>query len=225
MINPAFKKKFRIIKIILFNAIPILGFAFLDWQLFEIAVAYILQTFVPFIIFFVDYHFFDKKNRYPFVFAVIQLFFLLIPFIGMMYVYGIIIFTITDNNFIFSNKSNSFERMLWRLEDMNLELLLIAFFVIETIGYLIKRAADKHHKESKIWYNIRKILFVHVYIISFIALLLVFPDFLLIQVLFIVGFKILFDFAIEDETFLHQVKDFLTPKKEEKKVNVKTPVR
>jgi len=213
MINPAFKKKFRIIKIILFNAIPILGFAFLDWQLFEIAIAYIIQTFVPFIIFFVDYHFFDKKNRYPFVFALIQLLFLLIPFIAMMYAYGLIIFTITDNNFNFRRGSATFESMLRRLDDMNLEYLLLAFFIVEIIGYLIKRAANPHHKESKIWYNIRKILFVHVYIISFIALLLVFPDFLLFQVLFIVGFKILFDFAIEDETFLHQAKEFLTPKK------------
>jgi hypothetical protein len=217
MKNPAFKKKFRIIKIILFNAIPILGFAFLDWRLFEIAVAYILQTFVPFIIFFVDYHFFDKKNRYPFVFALIQLFFLLIPFIGMMFAYGIVIFTITDNNFSFVKSANTFERMLRRVDDMDLNYLLLVFFIVETIGYLIKRAADQHHKESKIWYNIRKILFVHVYIISFIALLLIFPDFLLFQVLFIVGFKILFDFAIEDETFLDEVKKFFTPKKRKKR--------
>lgn len=188
----------RISKIVLINAFPIIGHFLFGWELFEVALTYIIETFVIFMIFFIYSYFIAKKTRYPIPFALIQLFFVIIPISGFMFLYILVAFTLTEPN-LWGTKMK-FNHLSDRLDDYHFIQVIICFFIIEGISFALR--SKKIKKITTIWYNIRKLLFVHLFLILFLIISAFIPPNLVIQVIFLVSFKILLDYVVENDQFV-----------------------
>lgn len=188
----------KIAKIILINAFPIIGHFLFDWGLFEVALTYIIETFVIFMIFFINSYFIVKETRYPIPFAMIQLFFVIIPIGGFAAVYTFVAFALTEP--VLWNTKPKFDHLASRLDDYHLIEVICCFFIIEGISFALK--AKKNQKITTIWYNLRKLLFVHVFVILFLIASAFIPPNIVLQIVFLVSFKILLDYAVDNEQFM-----------------------
>lgn len=211
-------KIIRISKIIVPNLIPVVGIIFLDWGMFEVALTYLLETFLVFLIFFFDRYFIAKRTRYPAPFALIQLFFLLLPFGGLMYMYALICFMLTEE---IPNPKKSFAYFERYMDDLQLWWVLAAMLIFEVINFIIKNQNGRQHKSSSIWYNLRKLLFVHLFVIGSSFILGFIHDDFIMPLIFVICFKIILDYAIEDEEFFFKAKETLSkPLKDRKKKKI-----
>lgn len=192
------QRAIKIAKIILINAFPVIGHFLFGWGLFEVALTYIIETFVIFMIFFIYSYFIAKKTRYPVPFAIIQLFFVIIPIGGFMSVYIFVAFALTEP-MLWGNKMK-FDHLSDRLDSYHLIEVIICFFIIEGISFALR--SKRVQKITTIWYNIRKLLFVHVFIILFLILSAFIPPNIILQIIFLVSFKIMLDYAVENENFM-----------------------
>lgn len=193
----------RIAKIILVNAFPLTGHFLFGWGLVEVALVYIIETISIFFVFFVYSYFIAKKTRYPFGFALVQLFFI-IPFLGgFMWVYFIIVFSIFEPELV--AQKEFIDIIVGRLTNFHLFEVVLCFIAIEAISFAIK--ANTVVKVKTIWYNVRKFLFVHFFIVISLFIFAILPASILTQIGFLVLFKILLDYAIDDEEFFKKVKD------------------
>lgn len=208
------KKKLSILKIVLINAIPGIGFFFFDWELFEFAVIYLTETFILFIVFFVDRYFIVKETRYPFVFALIQLFFVLFAFTVLIYAYITAAFYAT--NYSTSLRKGSAEAMLLQIDKMELQYIAIAILAFEIGNFIIKKNTKKDHKEKTIWFNLRKLLIIHVYLMIVLVISTIIPHNLIIMLAFIIIFKILLDYAVEDVEIMNKIRNWLVSLKYKK---------
>lgn len=196
-------KPFRIAAILLGNLIPIIGVLFFEWTMFEVAMTYLLETFIIFFIHEIDKTIFRKDTRLPFIFAFFQTSFLLPVTVGFLYVYSVLIFAITAEPY---QRGEAFVKHLQReILHSNIEYLLIALILFESVVYIINNKDGRNHKTAKTWYVMRKILFVHLFIVGSVFLLAFIPLYL-VQIAFLIAFKIMLDFAIEDEQFFVKLK-------------------
>lgn len=201
------KKYLSIGKIVAANLIPIVGVIFLNWGIFELALTYLLETAVIFLVFFIDKYFIDKKSRYPFFFACIQLFFLMFPFGGLIFGWAILVFSSTEPAFAKSN--HMIEAMTRRLYDFDFWWILLAFFLFEGINYVVKNIDNRNHKSSSVWFNLRKLLIVHLFVIISSTIYGALPHNMITGLFLIIAFKIILDYLLESEKFLNRFDGFL----------------
>lgn len=201
------KNKLSIYKAVLINLIAIIGFFYFGWEIFEVAFIYILETFAIFFVFFVDRYFIVKETRYPFGFALVQLFFL-VPTLGaLLYSYTILVFMIAKIED--PNSKNIVKPLNEQLGNMNLPLLLGTIIIIEAVNFYVKKRVRKNEKPATIYWNLQRLLIIHMYVIlsSFAFVLFPFPT--IYKIIFIIGFKVMVDFAVNDELFFKKLKEKL----------------
>lgn len=208
------KKGLRISKVVALNLIPLAGIILFQWKMFEVAMTYLLETFVAFFIMDFDKYFVDKKTRVGLFFGVIQLLFILPLLIGFIFGYGVILYLITTNDQ--SEQKYMVEHMTNELFSPTYFYILLALFVFETIHYVIKNKDGRSHKSSSVWFNVRKILIVHFFIMLSVVVFGLFNDGTVIPILFLILFKVVLDYAMEDEQFFTKVREyFMLRKKKE----------
>jgi len=192
------QRAIKIAKIILINAFPIIGHFLFEWGLFEVALTYIIETFVIFMIFFINSYFIVKETRYPIPFALIQLFFVIIPIVGFAFVYILVAFGITEPELAATQKD--FKELIKRLDQYHLYQVIFSLFIIEGVSFGLRA---KHQKKiTTIWYNLKKLMFVHLFIITFLIIYGFLPNWIITQIIFLVSFKIMLDYAVENENFM-----------------------
>lgn len=189
--------KISIVRLVLVNLIPVLGVIFLEWELFEIGITYILQTCAIYFVFELDYYFIDKHTRMHIVMSLIQLFFTALTFGGMMYGSALIMYTIITpqvgeyNDFI--------EQFFTKLDRMQILFPATGMFVIELVTFYIRKSRDRTHATNNTWRVIRRILYSHLYMVACLLLLSAFPKNIFVMITFFIGLKIVLDYSVEDE--------------------------
>src|SRR5687768_13254415 len=94
--NPTMQRSLKIstLKLLLVNLIPVIGVIFFEWELFETAITYILETICVFLVFDIDQYFIDKDTRIPLPFALLQFIFTIATFLALMAGSALMIFSI-----------------------------------------------------------------------------------------------------------------------------------
>lgn len=205
------KRALRISKIVALNLIPIVGIFVLEWKMYEVAMTYLLQTFVAFFIYDFDKYFIDKETRVGIFFGTIQLLFLAPLLVGFMFCYSVILYLLTAPT---SGKGdNMIDRMIYELDSSSYFYMLITLFVFEAIHYALNNRNGRKHKTSSLWFNIRKILLIHFFIIISVIIFGAFQNNTIMPILFLILFKVLLDYVIEDTKFLSKLHTLVLRRK------------
>jgi hypothetical protein len=187
--------KIALLRLALVNLIPVIGVIFFEWELFEIGVSYVLETFAIYTVYEIDHFFIDKRTRLPFVFAFIQLVFALVTVAAFMFATILIIYFILT-----PPDPHDFTKDLFRkLDRINLIIPLSVLITIEFITYYIRKSKDVLHQENSTWRVIRRILYSHLYISGSLMFLFFFPQSLVLFIPFFIGLKIVLEYSTEDE--------------------------
>lgn len=194
---------FRIAKIIAPNLIPFAGILFLGWGIFEVAFAYLLETGVAFMVFFIDKWFIDKRTRYPFLWALLQLTFMVFPFGGLIFGWTILIFKTINPPY--ESNTIMFRDLSGHFAEIDLYWVLIPFFIIEMVAYYVKNGRGRKHKSSSVWYNLKKFLLVHFFVIICAAIYGALPHNTITGLFLIVLFKVVLDYLIESELLMNKL--------------------
>lgn len=192
------KFKLPLIRLIIIQLIPVFGLLFFDWKLFDLAVLYILESMAIFFVFNLHQYFINKKTRYPFIFALIQLLFSLIFFSGFVYGYFVIIYVVTGET-----EHGHFQNELYsRLMEMNFWTVLVVLIVFELISFYLKQARSETSAELNFLKVMKRLLYTHLFVIGgLILLVLTAGNVYLLYPLFIL-MKIAFELAQEDPKLL-----------------------
>ena len=204
------KKALRISKVVGLNLIPIVGIFLFNWEMFEVAMTYLLETFVAFIIMDFDKYFIDKKTRVGVFFGTLQLVFVLPVFVGFIFFYSVILYVITSNYNL--GGDNMIDRLTRELLTPTYFYIIFALLIFESIHYAIKNKDGRNHKSSTIWFNIRKIFIVHFFILISVVFLGIFHGSSIVPILFLILFKVVLDYAMEDELFFTKLRHKLSGK-------------
>lgn len=189
--------RLALIKLLFANLAPIAGVIFLHWDLFEIGICYILETICVYLSFEIDHFFIDKRTRFPFILALIQLAVTLVTFTAIMYASGMIIFVILTPQF---GDQNAFNQLfLDRIEEMQLVYPFLYLLILEFITYYIRKSKDLNHLSNSTWRVIRRILYSHLYIVGALLVLSVFPQNIFVFAPFFIGLKLVLEYSTEDE--------------------------
>lgn len=195
-------------KIIGFNLVPIIGLIFLDWGIFELAVTYLLETAVTFFIFSFDHFIINKKSRYPFIYGIIFMFFLMLPFLGLVYGWLILAYTMTHPDF--ATTQAMFSSLESFIRDFDIYWIIGTFLMIETIFYLLKNANGRKDKSSTIWHNLKRFLFIHLFVVSSAFIFSYVPHNNITALFFIIAFKIMLDYVLENEKTMDKIDRLLS---------------
>ncbi|MEX1001438.1 MAG: DUF6498-containing protein [Crocinitomicaceae bacterium] len=193
----------RWLTIALVNLVPVIGVLFFDWEIFELALTYLLETAVIFLIFFIDRYFIDKRTRYPFIFACIQLFFLLFPFCGLVFAWVILTFSLTQPSFERSNLL--FIALEEQFNAFNFFWVLLAMFLFKGLDYLLKNKSTRKHKSSALWYNLRRLLIIHLFVIVTGGIYGALPHNQVSGLFFIICLKIILDYLLENDRIMKRM--------------------
>ncbi len=189
--------KISLLRLALVNLIPVIGVIFFEWELFEIGVTYVLETFAIYTVYEIDHFFIDKRTRLPFVFAFIQLVFALVTVAAIMLASVLIIYImITPEVSTPQAFSNQF---VLRLKNLNMLYPLITLLVVEFGTYYIRKSKDSAHIPNSTWRVIRRMLYSHLYISLSLMFLFFFPQSLVLFIPFFIGLKIVLEYSTEDE--------------------------
>ena len=192
-------------KIALINTIPLIGVLAFDWGIFELALTYLLETAVAFTVFFIDRCFIDKRSRYPFLFALIQLVFMLFPFCGLIFGWIVLTYFLTQPPFPRSDLM--LESLATDFAQFDFYWVLLGFFVLEGINYAIKNRGGRKHKSSAVWFNLQKFFMVHLFVVFTGVIYSVLPHNFLTGLLFVIALKVLLDLLIGDERFIRKLNN------------------
>ncbi|MBI3134867.1 MAG: hypothetical protein HYZ14_09370 [Bacteroidetes bacterium] len=189
--------KISILRLILVNLVPVVGVIFFDWELFEIAIAYILETICVYVVFDIDLFFIDKRTRFPVHFALIQFAFTMLTFSTLMYASAMIIFVIITPPM--SRTSDLTDLFEYKLRHMEILFPFITLFILELITYYIRKAKDTNHIANSTWRVIRRILYSHLYIVGALIVLAALPQNKVVFIPFFIGLKLILEYSTEDE--------------------------
>jgi hypothetical protein len=198
----------RFAKVFVPNLIPIIGVLFFSWGIFELAFTYFLETGVAFLVFFIDRFFVAKDTRYPFFFALIQLWFLLFPFIGIIWGWIILTFSLTQPDF--EENKHMFVALEQHVIEFNFYWVLVGFFVFEVINYFMKNKGGRNDKTSSVWFNLKKFLMVHLFVILCTFIYSILPHNTLTGLIFIMSLKIVLDYVLENDKTMHKLDRILS---------------
>lgn len=189
--------RITLLKIILINLIPVFGYLFFDWTLFEMAVVFFLETCAIYLSHEIYRYFILKTTRLPFVYGLIQLFFTLPVLGGLMFTYGILTYFLTANN---SGKAGKpFDNYLDALSEIELLWILLFLLLIEGFSLFQKKRTQTHFKKASSLRVFRRMFYTHFYVIGSLVVLLIIPFGPIAGIIFLIGLKIVMDYFVEDE--------------------------
>lgn len=204
--NTASRPWYHIVKLILLNVVTLIGVIWFDWDLFEIGILYVLDTTVIYFVFELDSFFIDKKTRLPLFFALLQLSFTSIPFLGLMYFMGILTKYITTGTF---NPDSFF----YRIEHMHFWIPGIFFLLSELIYYYTRKAHDPDAVAKNIWRIFRRILYSQIFLVISLVIASNVGNSLWFSVLVFMGLKLVMEYSGEDARAFIFLKKIFFPQK------------
>jgi hypothetical protein len=191
------KLRIALIKLILVNLVPVAGFIFLDWDLFEIGVVYVLETAAIYIVYEIDIFFIDKRTRFPFPMALISFILTSVTFSALMFASVMIIYVIVTPP---AATSAAFQRELeYRLLNLEWEVPFAFLIGLELITYYIRKAKTAAHIATSTWRVLRRILFSHLFLALSLIILGFLPQNLVTIIPFFIGLKMVLEYSAEDE--------------------------
>ena len=182
----------------------------LEWSLFEIMILYLAETVAIMYVYFIERYFINKKTRYPFVFATIQLIFLTFFFGGLMFGYSIVLHGIS--NIGLPPLEKPIEATIEDLINMKWHFVLLLLFLLEVSSYVKKWMNLDDFEEISFKRTMRRFLFTHLFIFGALIICLILPFHILIVIFIIVGMKIILDYMVEDELFVNKILNQLKKK-------------
>jgi len=203
------KRWVTISKIILINLIPLLGYLFFDWTLFEMAVVFLLETCAIYIVHEVDRYFINKETRFPFIFALIQFAFGLPVLASFTFVYSLICYTFTGDH----GTSNKFyDDFINALSEIDYFWIMPILLIIEGLSVINKKLNNPNHQNISYKRMLRRMFYTHFYVIGSLFFVVLIPFGIVTKFLFVICFKVAMDYFVEDSRawakFLLWIKSF-----------------
>lgn len=203
--------KIFLIKLILVNLVPIIGVIFLEWELFEIGITYILETCAIYLVYELDHYFIDKKTRIPIIMALLQLFFTSLTFGAMMYGSAMIMYIIITPQ---TGEYNDFiDHFFTKLDRMQIVFPAVAMFVLEIISFYVRKSKDATHTANNTWRIIRRILYSHLYMVVCLIVFSVLPQNMYVMIPFFIGLKIILEYSVEDEKIYRNIGNWISERR------------
>ena len=198
------KEKIFFTRLILVNLMPVFGVAFLGWDAFWIALSYVVETLAIYIVFELDYYFIDRHSRFPFPFALLQFFFTMLPMTGLLTGSVYFIYWITEAGA--NAETDTIVKGVQRyIEDPDLPWVFAYLFIIELVTFYIRKARIMGYQAKNMWRVIRRILFAQLYLVAALTLLSAFPKNIIAFAIFIIGFKTVLEYSLEDKKFYQKI--------------------
>lgn len=183
---------------------PVFGVAFLGWDAFWIALSYVVETLAIYIVFELDYYFIDRHSRFPFPFALLQFFFTMLPMTGLLTGSVYFIYWITEAGA--NAETDTIVKGVQRyIEDPDLPWVFAYLFIIELVTFYIRKARIMGYQAKNMWRVIRRILFAQLYLVAALTLLSAFPKNIIAFAIFIIGFKTVLEYSLEDKKFYQKI--------------------
>src|SRR5688500_7292841 len=173
--------------------IPLVGYFFFEWKLFDVAMLYLLESVAIFFVFNFHQYFVRKETRYPVPFALIQLAFAIFFFGGMIMVYAVIAYGLSGEA-----TGKIFGSFAPRIEAYNVPLVLSTVTFIELISFYAKLNKNKSLEDSNFFRVMKRLLYLHLLIIvGMIPLMLLAFSQALVFIVFI-GMKVAYDMLMDN---------------------------
>lgn len=149
-----------LIKICLINLIPVFGILFLEWQIFEIAFSFLLDTMVLFVFSYFDHYIINKTKKESTLLTVMQFInnFLLLTVITLILI-GFI-------NYITEIKSGTgieiIDKVAENLLDFQYVLILPSIIFFNGIYFWLTKNTEE--KDTTIWKVLERIFYLYMFI-------------------------------------------------------------
>jgi hypothetical protein len=157
-----FRFNITVVKLILVNLIPVIGVLFFHWEIFEIAVSYILESSAAFIVFNIDVNLVNKSTRRLPLAGIFQTVFFVGFFAMFMFFYVLILFAICEDP-----PPDRMENTLFpELMDMHIWPVFTAFILLEMIVFYIKVKKELAHPEDNFWRVMNRFIYLHLLVFA-----------------------------------------------------------
>jgi hypothetical protein len=202
-----------IARLLISALIPLIGYLFFEWKLFDVAMLYLLESVAVFFVFNFHQYFVREKTRYPIPFALIQLGFSLIFFSGLIVVYAFVAFALSGEG---EEGLKHFTAFGSRMEAYNIPLVVSVLIIIELVSFYTKFRKNPNIEESNFFRVMKRLLYSHLLIIGGLIPLIFLAFSPAFMFMAFVAMKITFDVMMDNLRIIAIIRKRLGIKRKKK---------
>jgi len=152
----------KFIKIIGLNLVVVFGIFLLEWDIFEVAIAFLIETCINFIVAAFFHHFTNTKTKEPFALAFISLISISGAIIAFMALEAGLIHYLTGPKY--DDIMDAIGQMPERISGYEFGYVIVSVIAISLVSYLIQKYYLKQVEKITIWEMLEKLFYIHVFI-------------------------------------------------------------
>ena len=185
----------QIIKIVLINLFVAIGVFIFDWEIFDVALTYLIDLAITFLISFIDHYFIRKETRENFFLSLIILIIVSAPLYGILVILAGTFYYITGPKS--GNIQESLSTMSLKIETFEFSYVICSIGILHVIIFLIQKKFSKNNTPKSLWNNLERIFYVNAFIGLGAILYSFLPHNKIVGLMVFVAIKVFVDYFLD----------------------------
>ena len=139
-----------------------LGIILLDWEIFEVALTYLLETGISFFIAMLRHYFVNKDTKESLLIAIFNIIFFSMSLLGILALLAGIIHYLTGPKL--EKVQDAFLSMPERINESEISFILISIGIVHIIVFILQKILVKKVIKVSLWANLEKIFYINAFI-------------------------------------------------------------